>query len=290
MRPDSPAFVPSSASTAPSTKTPVNVFLPSLDHSIHAFAPSSGHLARDLNTSSQSSQDYSADLKLSPVMRNMENGRPVLLNAVNKSKRDVGWSQHTLTPLTHLSNGGQRTLLEDCQSTVKGFVEAKSELISQNHGQFDSLTSSNYGTDQTTSTLPRSNSVKSRDNSYSPLHILDASLGQAAYRHQGLQPIRQAVLTPSAHIQPKSITTSLVTDRPCGATSGDEQRTDSWRDPGTTLGNESATKRYLSEESAATEAVGTVDVCRLPCIQPAHLILESLNSFAIHFQMQETNN
>lgn len=223
-------------------------------------------------------------------MPNMENGRSVLLNAVNKSRGDVGGSQHTLTPLTHLSNGGQRTLLEDCQSTVKGFVEAKSELISQRHGQFDSLTSSNYGTDQTTSTLPRSNSVKSRDNSCSPLHILDASLGQAAYRHRGMQQIRQAVLPPSAHIQPNSITASLVTDRSCGETSGDKQRTNSWGDPGTTLVSENATKRYLSEESAATEAVGTVDVCRLPCIQPACLILESPHSFTIHFQMQETNN
>lgn len=265
MRPESPAFVPSSATTAPSTKTPANVFLPSLDDSIYAFAPSSGHFAGDLNTSSQSSQDCSADLKLSPVIRNTENGRPVLINAVNQStKLDVGSSQHTLTPLIPLPNGGQRTLLEDCQSTVEGFAEAKSELVSQNHGQLDSLTSSNYGNDQTTSTLPSSNSATSRDDPYSPLHILDAPLDQAAYGHQGLQPIKQAVLTPSAHIQPESITTLLVSDRSCGATSRDEPRTNSWRDPGTTLGNEDATERYLSEESAATESAGTVDVCRLP--------------------------
>lgn len=260
MHPESPAFVPSSATTAPNTKTPANVFLPSLDDSIYAFAPSSGHLAGDLNTSSQSSQDCSAELKLSPVMRNMENGRPVLINAVNQStKLYVGSSQHTLTPLIPLPNGGQRTLLEDFQSTVEGFAEAKSELVSQNHGQLDSLTSSNYGNNQRTSTLPSSNSVTSRDDPYSPLHILDAPLDQAAYGHQGLQPIKQAVLAPSAHIQPESITALLVSDRSCGATSRDEPRTNSWRDPGKTLGNEDATKRYLSEESA-----GTVDVCRLP--------------------------
>lgn len=262
MRPESPAFVPSSATTAPSTKTPANVFLPSLDDSIYAYAPSSGHLARDLNTSSQSSQDCSAEFKPSPVMRNMENGRPVLINAVNQStKLDVGSSQHTLTPLVPLPNGGQRTLLEDCQSTVEGIAEAKSELVSQNHGQLDSLTSLNYRNDQTTSTLPSSNSVTSRDDPYSPLHILDAPLDQATYGHQGLQPIKQAVLIPSAHIQPKSVTTLLVSDRSCGAASGDEPRTKSWRDPGTTLGNEDATKRSLSEEPAATESVGTADVC-----------------------------
>lgn len=265
MRPESPAFIPSSATTAPSTKTPANVFLPSLDDSIYAFAPSSGHLAGSLNTSSQSSQDCSAELKLSPVMQNMENGRPVLINAVNQStKLDVGSSQHTLTPLIALPNGGQRTLLEDFQSTAEGFVEAKSELVSQSHGQLDSLTSSNYGNDQTTSPLPSFNSVTSRDDPYCLLHILDAPLDQAAYGHQGLQPIKQAVLTPSAHIQPKSITTLLVSDRSYGETSGDEPRTNSWRDTGTSLGYEDATKRYLSEESAATEPVGTVDVCRLP--------------------------
>lgn len=262
MRPESPAFVPSSATTAPSTKTPANVFLPSLDDSIYAFAPSSGHLAGDLNTSSQSSQDCSAEFKLSPVMRNMENGRPVLINAVNQStKLDVGSSQHTLTPLVPLPNGGQRTLLEDCQSTVEGIAEAKSELVSQNHGQSDSLISSNYRNDQTTSTLPSSNSVTSRDDPYSSLHILDAPLDQATYGHQWLQPIKQAALIPSAHIQPKSVTTLLISGRSCGATSGDEPRTNSWRDPGTTLGNEDATKRSLSEEPAATESVGTADVC-----------------------------
>lgn len=262
MRPESPAFVPSSATTAPSTKTPANVFLPSLDDSIYAFAPSSGHLAGDLNTSSQSSQDCSAEFKLSPVMRNMENGRPVLINAVNQStKLDVGSSQHTLTPLVPLPNGGQRTLFEDCQSTVEGIAEAKSELVSQNHGQLDSLISSNYRNDQTTSTLTSSNSVTSRDDPYSPLHILDAPLDQATYGHQGLQPIKQAVLIPSAHIQPKSVTTLLISGRSCGATSGDEPRTNSWRDPGTTLRNEDATKRSLSEEPAATESVGTADVC-----------------------------
>lgn len=262
MRPESPAFVPSSATTAPSTKTPANVFLPSLDDSIYAFAPSSGHLAGDLNTSSQSSQDCSAEFKLSPVMRNMENGRPVLINAVNQStKLDVGSSQHTLTPLVPLPNGGQRTLLEDCQSTVEGIAEAKSELVSQNHGQLDLLISSNYRNDQTTSTLPSSNSVTSRDDPYSSLHILDAPLDQATYGHQWLQPIKQAVLIPSAHIQPKSVTTLLISGRSCGATSGDEPRTNSWRDPGTTLGNEDATKRSLSEEPAATESVGTADVC-----------------------------
>lgn len=217
----------------------------------------------------------------------MENGRPVLFNAVNQSELDVGRSQHILTPFIPLSNVGQRTLLEDCQSTVKGFLEANSELVSQNHGQLNSLTLSNYGNDQTTSTLPRFNPVTSRDISYSLLHILDAPLGQAAYCYQGLQPIKQAVLTPSAHIQSKSITTPLITNRSYGATSGDKSKTDSWRDPGTTLGNENATKRYLSEKSAAMEAVGTVDVCRLPCIQPAYFILESLNSFAIYFQVQE---
>lgn len=262
MRPESPAFVPSSAATAPITKTPANVFLPSLDDSIYAFAPSSGHLAGDVNTSSQSSRDCSADFKLSPVMRNMENGRPVLINAVNQStKLDVGSSQHNLTPLIPLPNGGQRPLLEDFQSTVEGIAEAKSGLVSQNHGPLDSLTSSNYGNDQTTSILPSSNSVTSRDDPYSPLHILDAPLDQATYGHQGLQPIKQAVLTPSTHIQPKSITTLLVSDMSCEATSEDEPRTNSWRDPGTTLWNEDATKLSLSEEPTATESVGTADVC-----------------------------
>lgn len=264
MRPESPAFIPSSATTAPSTKTPANVFLPSLHHSIYAFAPSSGHLAGDLNTSSQSSQDCSADLKISPVLRNMENGRPVLINAVNQStKVDVGSSQHTLTPLIALPNGGQRTLLKDCQSTAEGFVGAKSEFVSQSHGQFYSLTS-NYENDQTTSPLTSFNSVASRDDPYCPLDILDSPLDQAAYGHQGLQPIKPAVLTPSAHLQQKSITTLLVSDSTYGATSGDEPRTNSWRGPGTTLGSEDATKRYLLEESAATEPVGMVDVCRLP--------------------------
>lgn len=189
----------------------------------------------------------------------------MLINAVNQStKVDVGSSQHTLTPLIALPNGGQRTLLEDCQSNAEGFVEAKSELVSESHGQFDSLTSSNYENDQKTYPLPSFNSVTSRDDPYCPLHILDAPLDQAAYGHQGLQPIKQAVLTPSAHIQPKSITTLLVSDSTYGATSGDEPRTNTWRDPGTTLGSEDATKRYLSEESAATEPLGTVDVCRLP--------------------------
>lgn len=262
MRPESPAFVPSSTMTAPSTKTPANVFLPSLDNSIYAFAPSSGHLAGGLNSSSQPSQGCPADLKFSPVMRNIENGRPVLINAVNQStKLGVGSSQHTLTPLIPLPNGGQRTLLEACQSTVECFAESKSELISQNDGQLSSLTSSNYGNDQRTSTLPSLNSATSRDDPYSPLHILDTLPDQAAYSHQGLQPIKQAVLTPSVHIQPKIL---LASDIFCGATSGAEPRTDSWRDPGTTLENEDATKRSLSEESAASGSVGTVDVCRLP--------------------------
>lgn len=263
MRPESSAFVPSSITTAPSTKTPVNVFLPSLNDSIYAFAPSPGHLAEGLNPSSQRSQDCSADLKFSPVMQNIENGTPVLTSAVNQStKLDVGSSQHTLTPLVPLPNGGQRTLFEACQSTTEVFAESKSELVPQNHDQLASLTSSNYENDQTTSTLPSSNSATSRDDPYSPLHILDTPLDQAAYGHQELQPIKQAVLIPSAHIQPKSIMTLLVSDRSCGATSGDEPRTSSWRDPGTSLENEDVTKGSLSEESAGTESAGTVDVCR----------------------------
>lgn len=261
MRAESPAFVPSSTTTAPSTKTPANVFLPSLDDSIYALAPSSGPVAEGSNTSTQASQACSADLKFSPVMQNIENGRPVLISAVNQStKLDVGWSQHTLTPLIPLPNGRQQTLLDACQSTAEGFAESKSELVLQNHGQLASLASSNYG-NQTTSTLPTSNSATSRDDPYSPLHILDTPLDQAAYGHQELQPIKQAVLTPSAHIKPKSITTLLVSNRSYGATSGGEPSTDSWRDLGITLGNEDATERSLSEESAATDSEGTVDVC-----------------------------
>lgn len=260
--------MPSSTTTAPSIKTPANVFLPSLDDSIYAFAPSSGHLAGGLNPSSQPSQDCSA---FSPVMQNTENGRPVLVSAANQStKQDVGLSQHTLTSLIPLPNSGQRTLLEACQSTTEGFAESKIGLVPQNHGQLTSPSLSNYGNGQTTSTLPSSNSATSRDDPYSPLHILDIPLDQAAYGHQGLQPIKQAVRTPSVHIQPKSIKTLLVSDRSCGATSGGEPRTSSWKDPGTTLGNEAATKRSLSEESAATESVGTVDVCGLPA--PSQLI------------------
>lgn len=259
--------MPSSTTTAPSTKTPANVFLPSLDDSIYAFAPSSGHLAGGLNPSSQPSQDCSA---FSPVIQNTENGRPVLISAVNQSKKqDVGLSQHTLTPLIPLPNGGQRTLLEPCQSST-GFAESKVGLVSQNYGQLTSPLLSNYGNDQITSTLPSSNSATSRDDPYSPLHILDIPLDQAAYGHQGLQSVKQAVRTQFAHIQPKSTTTLLVSDRSCGATSGGEPRTSSWKDPGTILGNEAVTKRSLSEESAATESVGTVDVCGLPA--PSQLI------------------
>lgn len=261
MRPESPAFVPSSITTVPSTKAPVNVFLPSLDHSIHALAPFSVHVAKGSNSPSKASQDCSADLKFSPVMQNIENGRPVLIGAANQStKLDFGSSRHTLTPLIPLPNGGQQCLLESCQSTAEGFVKSKSEVISQSHGQFAPLTSSNYGNAQTSSPLPCSNSSISRAD-LSPLHILDTPLDQAPYAHHGLQPIKQAVLSPSPHIQPKSIAAPVISDRYYGATSGCETMANVWIEPWTTLGNEKTTT--VREKSAATESVGTVDVCQL---------------------------
>lgn len=261
MRPESPAFVPSSIVTAPSTKTPANIFLPSLDHSIHAFTPSSGHFAGVLNPPSQPSQDCSADLKCS-VMQNIENGRPVLVGAVDQStKLDFDSSQHTLTPLIPMPNNGQQTLLEAGQSTAEGFVESKSEVVSQNDGQLAPLISSKYGNGQTSSPLPGANSSTSGDDPYSPLHILDTPLEQAPYVHQGLQPIKQAALTQSAHIQPKSIATPVINDRSYGETSEGESRTYSWREPGTASGNENATT--LLQESTATESGGTVEVCQL---------------------------
>lgn len=259
MRPESPAFIPSSITTAPSTKAPANIFLPSLDHSIHAFVPFSSRFAGGSNSPSQPSKDSSADLKLSPVIQNIENGRPVLISALNQStKLDFDSSQHTLTPLIPLPNGGQQSLLEARQSTAEGFVESKSEVIQQSHGQLAPLISPNYGNAQTSSSLPGSNSSTSRADP-SPLHILDTPLDQAAYGHQGLQPIKQAVLTPSAHIQPKSIAAPVISDRYYGATSGGETMTNFWIEPGTTLGNENATT--ISEKFTATESVGTVDVC-----------------------------
>lgn len=261
MRPESPAFVPSSITTATSTKAPANIFLPSLDHSIHAFAPFSGHFAGGSNSPSQPSQDCSADLKFSPVMQNIENGRPVLIGAVNQStKLDFDSSQHALTPLIPLPNGGQQSLLEACQSTAEGFVESKNEGILQSHGQLAPLIPSNYGNPQTSSPLPSSNSSTSTADP-SPLHILDTPLDQAAYVHQGLQPIKQAVLIPSTHIQPKSIAAPVISDRYYGATSGGESMANFWIEPGTTLENENATT--ISEESTATESVATVDVRQL---------------------------
>lgn len=271
MRPESPAFVPSSITAAPSPKTPANIFLPSLDHSIHAFAPSSGHSAGGLNPPSQLSQDCFADLKFSPVMQNIENGRPMLLSAANQStKLDFDSSQHTLTSLIPLPNGSQQTFSEACQSTAEGFGESRSEVVSQSHGHLSPLISSNYGNGQTSSSLSDSNSSTSRDVPCSPLHILDIPLDQAAYGHQGLQPIKQAVLTPSAHIQPNSIVTPFIFDRSYGATSKGESRTNCGREPGTTLGNENATA--FSEESTATGSIETVDVCQLLRTWPVYSI------------------
>lgn len=263
MRPESPAFVPSCITTTPSTKAPLNIFLPSLDHSIHAFAPSSVHF---VNHPSQTSQDCSADLKFSPVMQNIENGRPMLIGAVDQStKLEVDSSQHTLPPLSILPNGGQQSLLEACPFAAEDFVESKSEVVSQGRDQLAPLISSNYGNGQTSSNLPGSNSDTSRNDPYSPLHILDTHLDHATYGHQRLQPIKQAVLTPSTHIQPKSIATPDLSDRSYRATPGGESRMNSRSEPGTTLENEDTTKQSLSEESIATESVRIVDVCQLLC-------------------------
>lgn len=251
MRPESPVFVPSSIVTAPSTKTPDNIFLPSLDHSIHATTPSSGHFAEDLNPPSQPSQNCSVDLKFSPVMKNIENGRPVLIGAANQSKKlDFDSSKHCLIPLIPLRNDDEQSLLEAYQSTTESFVESKSEVVSQNHGQLAPLISLNCGNGQTYSLLPGSNSSTSGDDPYSRLHILDTPLDQSAYGHQVLELIK-----------PKAIATTVISARLCGATSEGDSRTYSWREPGSILGNETAIN--LSEESTATESGGTVEVGQL---------------------------